>query len=108
VVPDYTVNRVLRRDNHYEGGWMFQDRIVVEATPPEDDQIHDTSQWDISWGLQSQTPNAAPKRIEKLEPLLDGTGYGFGLELPQYASPPSMKARLRIEARPWNRAPRIF
>ena len=107
LIPDYTINHVLKRDDHYEGGRMFLDRIIIEATPPaEDERINDFGQWQIAWGLQSQSPNAAPNSVETFDPLPDEKGHGFSLQLPQYASPPSMKARLRIEVRRWNRAPR--
>jgi hypothetical protein len=107
MVPDYTINHVLKRDDHYEGGRMFQDRIIIEATPPADEgQMNDIGRWNITWGLQSQSPNAAPNPIDEFDPLPDEKGHGFSLQLPQYASPPSMRARLRVEVRHWNITPR--
>jgi hypothetical protein len=106
MVPDYTINQILWKDDHYEGGRMFSDRIVIEATPPSEGMDSENiSNWKIRYGLQSATPNSAPNPIEDLSALQD-TGHQFFITLPQYASPPSMRARLRIETRPWNLEPR--
>ncbi len=35
LVPDYTIDGVLFFKRHYEGGFIFRQKIVVEATPDE-------------------------------------------------------------------------
>lgn len=105
LVPDYTVDGKLWLRDHYEGGKMFEDRIILEATPPRERALRgDLGAWRICWGLQSETPNDAPNQVPPSEivELSDGRTHSFSLPLPQYASPPSMKARLRFEIRDWN------
>jgi hypothetical protein len=109
LVPDYTVAGLLLRRDHFEGGTMFNDRIIIEATPPSDrDDWSTIADWKINWGLESETSNAAPHRVPagEIAELADGGGHQFALQLPQRATSPSMKAKLRIETRPWNSAPR--
>ena len=75
---------------------MFLDRIIIEATPPaEDERINDFGQWQIAWGLQSQSPNAAPNSVETFDPLPDEKGHGFSLQLPQYTSPTKHEGTLK-------------
>ena len=33
MVPDYTIDRVLWLDRHYEGGYIYRELILIEATP---------------------------------------------------------------------------
>jgi hypothetical protein len=106
MVPDYTIDRALWKDDHYEGGKMFFDRIIVEATPPPDGVASENiTDWKIRYGFQSQTPNAADTPVEQLAPLEDG-GHAFSIPLPRYSQPPNMEARLRFETRLWNMEPR--
>ena len=105
LVPDYTIDGALWLRDHYEGGKMFEDRIIMEAFPPTDAALSgDLGAWEIRWGLQSVSPNSAPNRVppDDITALADGRTHSFSIPLPQYESPPSMKARLRFEIRDWN------
>ena len=33
-VPDYEIDKKLWVDQHYEGGYLFRDAVVVKMTPP--------------------------------------------------------------------------
>ena len=33
LVPDYEVDGIAWLDKHYEGGYLYRDMILVEATP---------------------------------------------------------------------------
>lgn len=95
LVPDYEVDRVLWLDRHYEGGYIYRELILVEATPdPKAD-----SGWRIAYGYQSQTPNAAPEEVAATK-LPDGTGIQFAIKVVQ-TKRPGIDATLRLEARPW-------
>jgi len=53
----------------------------------------------MSYGYQSETPNAAPKPIET-KSLSDEEGIQFEISVVQEKRP-GIKATLRFEARPW-------
>jgi hypothetical protein len=85
----------LWMDRHYEGGYIYRELIVVEATP--DPKI--TGGWRITYGFQKDTPNAAPNTVETTS-LSDGEGIQFEISVVQEKRP-GIKATLRFEARPW-------
>jgi hypothetical protein len=95
LVPDYEVDRVLWLDRHYEGGYIYRELIVVEATP--DPKIK--GGWRITYGFQKDTPNAAPNPIETTS-LPDADGIQFQIPIVQEKRP-GIRATLRLEARSW-------
>lgn len=96
LVPDYQVNRVLWLDRHFEGGYIYRELILIEATP----DAEALGGWRINYGLQARTPNKATTRAETR--ALEGEP-GLVFEIPvERDRRPGITARLRIEARPWN------
>lgn len=95
VVPDYEIDRVLWLDRHYEGGAIYRELIVIEATPdPKAD-----AGWKISYGFQSKTPNDASLPITTNR-LPNDEGFFFEIPVVQ-PQRPGITANLRLEARPW-------
>lgn len=95
LVPDYEVDGILWLKRHYEGGYIYREQILVEATP----NPKAIGGWTVNYGYQSQTPNSARKRTET-RPLPEGSGIAFDIKVIQ-AKRPGINATLRIEARPW-------
>ncbi|WP_374090141.1 lipase family alpha/beta hydrolase [Methylomicrobium lacus] len=95
LVPDYQVDGILWLDRHYEGGYIYRELILVEATP----DAKAPGGWKINYGYQSRTPNFARTKADT-QPL-DGGGITFDIKVIQ-AKRPGINATLRIEARPWN------
>lgn len=95
LVPDYEVNRVLWLDRHYEGGYIYRELILVEATPDPKAQ----NGWQITYGYQSKTPNTAAEPVNTTR-LPEGEGIQFQIDVAQ-PNPPGIKATLRLEARRW-------
>ena len=95
-VPDYKVDGVLLFDNHYEGGYIYRNLIIIEALP-DPAQPHG---WRINYGEQDKSPNVADQPAT-LVPLADDSGVGFGIPVKQ-PKRPGIDATLRIEARRWN------
>ena len=95
LVPDYTMDGVLFFKRHYEGGCIYKQQIVVEATPDEKALLG----WRINYGYQDETPNQAPK-VAETRALPDEQGIAFDLDVVKDTQP-GIKAKLRIEARPW-------
>src|SRR5262249_40956960 len=48
LVPDYTIDGVLFFKRHYEGGYIYKERIVIEATPDKEA----LKGWRITYGSQ--------------------------------------------------------
>jgi hypothetical protein len=94
LVPDYTLDGVLFFKRHYEGGYIYSQQIVVEATPDEKALLG----WRINYGYQDETPNQAPKLAET-RALPEQQGIAFDIEVVKDTQP-GIKAKLRIEARP--------
>ncbi|MBI4625643.1 MAG: hypothetical protein HY736_20785 [Verrucomicrobia bacterium] len=86
---------VLFFKRHYEGGYIYSQQIVVEATPDDKALLG----WRINYGYQDETPNVAPKLAET-RTLPDQKGIAFDIDVVK-ATRPGIKAKLRIEARPW-------
>ena len=99
LVPDYEIDGVLWLKRHFEGGYIYRELILVEATP--DPKV--LGGWTIKYGYQSKTPNSAQEpTATRLLP--DGTGIAFDIPVVRDPQRPGIKATLRIEARPWNEA----
>ena len=96
LVPDYEVDGIVWLNRHYEGGYIYRELILVEATPNSEA----LGGWNINYGYQSKTPNSASKRVET-RPLSQGNGIAFDIEVNQERLP-GIKAKLRIEAQRWN------
>ncbi len=98
LVPDYEIDGVLWLKRHFEGGYIYRELILVEATP--DPGV--VGGWRVNYGYQSRTPNSAPNSTAT-RPLPAGTGIAFDIDVVQEKHP-GIKATLRIEAQPWNEA----
>lgn len=95
LVPDYTIDGMFIFKRHYEGGYLYNEKIVVEATPDE----NALGGWRINYGFQHETPNLAPK-LAATHALADKKGIGFEIEIVKKTRP-GIVASLRIEARNW-------
>jgi pimeloyl-ACP methyl ester carboxylesterase len=96
-VPDYEVDGRLFLDQHYEGGTLFRETVLVEAIPDE----KALGGWRIKWGLNSETPGVASQPVETTALPKGDTGLTFSIPIRQERRP-GLVGALRIEARPWN------
>ncbi len=95
LVPDYEIDGVLWLKRHFEGGYIYRELILVEATPDP----KALGGWTVKYGYQSETPNAASKPAAT-RALPDGTGIAFDIKVARDTHP-GIHATLRVEARPW-------
>jgi hypothetical protein len=51
-MPDYEVDGLLWLNDHFEGGYLFRDRVLIEATPPDDPK----GAWSVRYGFESESP----------------------------------------------------
>ena len=93
-VPEYEVDGFLFLKNHFEGGYLFRDMILLEATPP----VADKATWKIEYRLASQSGQAA-----KTAPIVAEDDEALTFEIPgEQPKPPGIKARWRVITRFWN------
>jgi len=97
LVPDYEVDGVLFMKRHIEGGFIYREQILVEATPDRDAQ----GGWRIKYGYQDRNPGkpnlvAESRLLDAPQPMLS-----FLIPIAQRADP-GLHGTLRIEVRHWN------
>lgn len=96
LVPEYIVNGRWFLKDHHEGGYIFRDKLNLEATYRSSDG------WRLKFGWDSKTPNLTKKVAEKTSSRDGGARFRIPVESAT-KSPPAIKAVLRLDARPWNR-----
>jgi len=97
LVPDYEVDGILFLKRHFEGGFIYRDLILVEATPDADAP----GGWRVKYGFQDINPGK-PGVDAETRPLGRGEiGVAFDIPIEQKARP-GLRGTLRIEARPWS------
>jgi hypothetical protein len=96
LVPDYEVDGFLFLNDHFEGGYIYRDRILIEATPPADEK----GTWSVRYGFERESPIATTTDAPvEADPETGGIRFEIPIEQPK---PPGIKAKLGITARSWN------
>ena len=95
-VPEYEVNGILFFKNHFEGGYLFRDMVMLEATPPATETAAPTD-WKIEYRFASKPGQTRLATIVADDD--DVLTFDIPVEQP---NPPGIKARLRVETRFWN------
>jgi hypothetical protein len=90
-VPEYEVDRKWRLDDHFEGGYIFRDKVNFDLSIS-----NGTAK--LKYGLDSKTPNRAGK---VLEATTEGAVTEFRIPVVR-RSKPGITATLKICATPWN------
>jgi hypothetical protein len=60
LVPDYEVDGLLWMKDHFDGGYLYREKINLEAIPPS----KDNPQWGLRYGYDSRTPNRVSMKAE--------------------------------------------
>jgi hypothetical protein len=94
LVPDYDVDGLLWLSHHYPGGYIFRDKINLEAIPP----AREGDQWQLRYGFDSQTPNRSTLSADGV--VKDGC-LEFRIAILQ-KSRPGIDASLVLRASDWN------
>lgn len=96
LVPDYQVDGMLWLSKHFEGGYLYRQLILVEATP----DAKFAGGWRLKYGFQSETPNQATKDVAVNE--LPDSVLQFKIPVESEGTrDPRIKATLRIELKNW-------
>jgi hypothetical protein len=94
LVPEYEVDGALWLEHHYPGGYLFRDKINLEAIPP----TGENPQWALNYGFDSQSPN----RTTTAAPV-SATSGKLEFQIPiQQPTTPGISAVLKLAASEWN------
>lgn len=94
-VPDYEVDRRLWIDEHYEGGYLFRNTVIVEMVPP----ANDADTWSVQYAWQDQGTSRANTPID-WKALKGGK-----IEVPitfETTTAPGIRGKLRFVVSAWN------
>ncbi len=94
-VPDYEIDRKLWINEHYEGGYLFRDAIILEMIPPTDAN----GQWRIKYAWQGTSVSAADKKVDAVE--IEVGKIEVKVPFNSEASP-GVKGQLRFVVSAWN------
>ena len=97
LVPDYQIDGVLWLNKHFEGGYLYRELIVVEATP----DIQSPAGWKLAHGFQNQTPNVAATPSSAVLTPTGTLTFSIPVQSRQGVRP-GIGAALRIEMRTWS------
>jgi hypothetical protein len=93
-VPGYEVDGLLFLKDHFEGGYLFRDTLILEATPPGPL----TDQWIFEYWFANQQ-----ERQRQRAAIVENTEGALTFEIPiEQPHPPGIKARLRVKTSYWN------
>ena len=94
-VPDYEIDRKLWVNEHYEGGYLFRNAIVIEMVPPE----AKGEQWKVNYAWQGQGMSAADTEIDARRIR----GGKVEVSVPfDSSTTPGIRGRLRFVVSAWN------
>jgi hypothetical protein len=95
-VPEYQVQgKPFWRRDFYDGGFLFRDKVNLEAT------VASEGRWALRYGWDSESPNDVRHTATADQPLPGS--WSFALPVVQDTRP-GIRAVLRLETRPWNDA----
>ena len=89
-VPGYEVDGLLFFKNHFEGGYLFRDMVMLEATPPADGTM--------ASGRSNIGSRTSAIEQPQTAAIVDEDDDVLTFEIPiEQPHPPGIKARLRVE-----------
>ena len=95
-VPDYEIDRKLWLNDHFEGGYVFRDSVIVELMPPEDLE----SPWQVRYDWQQDGKEAEPWRELSVEEFQTGA---LAIPIPFVREKiPGARGSVRFVVRAWN------
>jgi len=94
-VPDYEVKRTLWFDQHYEGGYLFREAMIVEVTPPAGPK----DAWRAQFAWQGNSVHAVDADLAGVE--RDDGSVVFSARFASDGAP-GMRGMLRFVISPWN------
>lgn len=95
-VPDYEVDRKLWINEHYEGGYLFRDSVIIEIFPPG----QDGGDWNIECEWQSQKGHVISTTVPTAG--LNNSRFTVPLAFGSATTTPGINGELRFIVSRWN------
>jgi hypothetical protein len=96
-VPDYEIDRKLWVNEHYEGGYLFRNAVVIEMVPPSEAD----ATWKVKHSWQGTTLDTTPQNVDAK--ALKGSRIEVKIPLPADADEqPGIQGQLRFVVSDWN------
>ena len=93
LVPDYEVDGFLFLDDHFEGGTIFDDRLIVQLRRGDANQA-----WKLRYGWNSSTPGRATRSVD---PVAQDGALLFDVPV-ETRRDPGIEATLRLTVGDWS------
>jgi len=94
-VPDYEIDRMLWINEHYEGGYLFRNAIILELVPPEEE----AGRWKVKYAWQDKGSSIADTNID----AKSIRGGKVEVSIPfDSETTPGIKGKLRFVVSAWN------
>ena len=104
-VPDYEIERKLWINEHYEGGYLFRNAIILEMVPPRNDR----EKWKVTYAWQgagvvpaSTEVDATELLAHRVEVSVDFDSHTKGDDGTNIPTNPGVKGKLRFVISAWN------
>ena len=104
-VPDYEVDRRLWINEHYEGGYLFQNALVIEITPP----AGSGRKWKVCYAWQDAGTSKADVEVDGatleaggLEIRIPFESHVIGPDGNRQPSTPGIKGDVRLAVSAWS------
>jgi len=95
--PDYEIDRKLWINEHYEGGYLFRNAVVLNMTPPD----KAGEKWKITYSWQGTTTNLTAEEIDTK--TMKGGKVEVKIPLPSDGkTSPGLDGQLRFVVSAWN------
>ncbi|MDO8299798.1 triacylglycerol lipase [Lacisediminimonas sp.] len=94
-VPDYEIDRKLWINEHYEGGYLFRDALVIEMVPPKDA----SEAWRVKYAWQGAGVGPADTVVDAT--VLDSGSIEIRIAFGSDAKP-GIQGNVRLIASGWN------
>lgn len=95
--PDYEIDEKLWFNEHYEGGYLFNNAVIIEITPP----LSEGSSFEVTYAWQGTTVNLNQMRIDAS--ALSQDSVEVKIDLPtDLESSPGIQGQLRLNVSAWN------
>lgn len=100
LVPEYEVDGVLFLKQHFEGGYLFRDKLNLEV------EWKGGSEPILRYGFDSKSPNRMTSEVKAISVERVGRAEGFEFRIPiSQDSRPGLRGELHIRTYPWNQNP---
>jgi len=106
-VPDYEIERKLWINQHYEGGYLFRNSIILEMIPP----LREGSAWKVKYAWQDTGVVGATHDVDVAAERLRQSRVDIDIPFDSYTlsaggkripSRPGVKGRLQFRISAWN------